>query len=128
MFLTAFTITKGEPPRSALISIVSGQSGPVPALAWDAAKPTAIKTPVMQLNVRCNFITDLLFETLSRISESKSTICPPAPVAAETQLSQKTTNPPSMSTAFFTLPPPLTQHQEQFRCQSAENPSDIATI
>jgi hypothetical protein len=40
----------------------------------------------MQLNVRCNFITDLLFETLSRISESRSAICPPAPVAAETHL------------------------------------------
>jgi len=49
MFLVVIAVTVGEPPRSALISIAKGHvSGPVPALAWVAAKPIAKTTPVME--------------------------------------------------------------------------------
>ncbi len=60
------------PARSALTSIymmilLSGAvhpGFPIPAVAWDAPMLTAKKTPAIQTNVRCNFITDLLFVTL----------------------------------------------------------------
>ena len=104
-------ITVGEPPRSALISISRLHSGPVPAFRLGRSETDREEAPpMMQLIVRCSFITNLLFRnTRIRnicISDSKSAIsaiCPPAPVAAETQPSLKTTKPLSMSTAFFFL-------------------------
>jgi hypothetical protein len=40
------------------------QSGGVPALAWEVAKPAAMKPPVMQMMVRCNFTAISFSETL----------------------------------------------------------------
>jgi hypothetical protein len=57
-----FTVTVGEPPRNALISIFNEQSGSGPALAWGAVAPAAKKTPMIQMNMRCNGIAALLFE------------------------------------------------------------------
>ena len=59
-----YFVWRAEKPKANGCRVVEDGAVVFVAPAWDAAKPTAKKAPVMKLNVRCNFITNLLVETI----------------------------------------------------------------